>query len=345
MYFEVQVPSAQKDVGVRLQIEAANWRRALKTALHHSGITIDGMDGFYVELGDKAFQVTNPAQRHVYHVRVLDDKERSTSQVLKSLSGSHATVPAGQQRVDPSQSGQIKFKDRSTGKFRTIGAQDISLYRQEDPNESGGRILQESRMPTGNQSAVEEVYSPDSSGPHEPEDAFGGVSETALEDVFLEMPAIFEPGYATEDAIDFILDLAMKYIPCTHGGVLFAADTADSIYFASARGTGAEKCLEIDLPIDRGIAATALRNGFSLVVGDAPNDPRYDPTMANLTGIREQTVLAAPIQAGERAFGVVMLINRQQRDGFTQYDSNIVSYIASQMGTFIQTQLDSAPLE
>ncbi|MFT6627664.1 MAG: hypothetical protein ACJA1R_000923 [Flavobacteriales bacterium] len=173
----------------------------------------------------------------------------------------------------------------------------------------------------------------------------GAVSETALEDVFLDIMTIFEPGYALEDAIDFVIDLAVKYIPSASGGVMFASDTADHLYFAAARGEGRKKLLKHEFSIDLGIPARSLQNGVAVALSEPNSDPRHTSQITDFTGIDVNSIACAPIQHSERAYGVMLLVNRQERGFFSQYDSNILSYIGGQMGKFIQEQLAAQPLE
>ena len=146
------------------------------------------------------------------------------------------------------------------------------------------------------------------------------------------------------DAIDFVLDLAKKYIPSSHAGILFTKETGDALYFAAARGKGSKKMLETDIPMDNGIISRSLRNGSAFSVADPVSDARYDPTFTKVTGIKVDSLLCAPIQKGPRVFGVLTMMNRDGRDDFHQYDVNVASYLGNQLGEYIQRQFDQQPL-
>ena len=350
MFFEVVIPGeAGSGVDSTLQIEARDWKQALSTGLTHSQIPLDDMSGFYVDVSERHFKITDPNRRRTYRIRAIDDAERSNSQMLKALSGSHRTVTPPTEAAPPpkqrsaAQTGPVGITDKATGKFRAIGAADLSKIQHEGPQDAG-RVLQETRN-TGQMRVVQmdDLHPVDESVIEEQEEQ---ISETALEDVFLEIQDIFEPGYAMEDAIDFVVDLAKKYIPSSHAGLLFAADTGDHLYFAAARGKGSDDLYECEVPIDRGIPAFTLRNGISLSINDPKTDSRYEDTIARRAKVEEKSIATAPIQAGERAFGVLFLLNREDRPrGYSQYDTNILTYIGSRMGEFIQQQLDAQPLE
>ncbi len=343
MYYEVLVPSGG-GYDSKLQIEAGNWMQALQTGVQHAGHSISDMKGFYIDLGNEAWKVTDPHSRRSYRVRVIDKADARVSQVMKAISGAHRTV-------DPSESGgtarpatgpqeNVGFRD-SSGTFRTIAATEVEAPKSAADS---GRVMMETVQRTAEtQHSQPAPLATDSTTP-EAED-LGGVSETALEDVFLEIPHIFEPEVEMADAIDFVLDLAKKYIPCDQGGLVFTSDDGSHLYFAAARGRGTKKMIQCKLSNEDGVFARTMRSAVAISLIDATQTDYYDPAFTDQTGVKLGSVLAAPVHHGQRTFGVLAMMNRQNRDSFTSLDSNIVQYIATQMGQYIQHQIDSTGLE
>ena len=340
MFYEVNFPS--NDGSQRtLQVSASSWMAALKTSIQTDSGTAPSMENWFVDVGGDAIIVTDPTTRQTYRLRELDKNKIRESQMLKALTGSQLAVGSASKR--PTGSGRhrpIGFKDRQTGAFRSIVSTEIQKPKGED---ASARVVADTvepkPTPKVNDSVVTEV--PDAKESQEMQ----SISETALEDVFLEITSIFEPEYAMEDAIDFVLDLAMKYVPSATGGLMFASDSADSLYFAATRGAGKKKLLKGEYSIREGVPARALKDGLALAVAQPKKDGRYTDELAEKGGFEVKSITAAPIQSGERAFGVLVLVNREDRSFYSQYDANIVAYIGQQMGKFIQDQLDAAPLE
>lgn len=361
MIFEIEVPDARgTGYESKLQVQAASWRHAVTVALQQSGDTV-ALEGAFVHVGDDGMRVTDPVNRRVIRVRRLNEAELQSSQVIKALSGSFPLPQALQDAAKaaspadaPAPSRQtstggrpIGFTDKATGAFRAIGSADLSQHRSAEATaDAVGRVLQEMHVPVPEPEPEPTEAAPqESPGPGTVIESLPErTTETALEDVFLEMPRIFEPDFQMEDAIDFVTDLAMRYVPSEHGALLFASDTADFLYFASARGPVTERLLDAELPIDHGVPAACLRSGIAIALADPNNDPRHTDDLTRL-GVTERSIVVAPVQHGERAFGVLLLVNRQERAFFSPYDTNIVTYIAGQMGKFIQQQLDAMPLE
>ncbi len=350
MFFEVHLPSPEsKRYETQLQIEASSWRSALFTGLAQSNDVPDSLDGFYVDIGEEEIRVTDPNNRRVIRIVNIDETQAQKSQIMKAMTGQFRAIPTAEPRPRRKSTAgagarSVGFEDKATGAFRPI----VSTEIKKPNGESGieGRVLQETVQPKPEPTeSIIELAAPVAEAVAETPAELESISETALEDVFLEITTIFEPEYAMEDAIDFVLNLATKYIPSGTGGVLFASDQADHLYFAACRGRGKKKLLQAELSIRAGVPAHSLRDGLALSITDPENDDRHTDELAKKSGLKPDSLCCAPIQHGDRAFGVILLVNRQQRSFYSQYDSNIASYIGSQMGKYIQDQLDAAPLE
>jgi hypothetical protein len=151
---------------------------------------------------------------------------------------------------------------------------------------------------------------------------------------------------AIEDGIDFIADLTARLIPSANTSIFFASDGGGTFYCAQSRGQGIKKMLDHTVPMDRGLASLAVQGGRVISVFEPAKDVRNAAPLNEQLGFAEQSVLVAPIQSGERAFGVIILVNRQKRtDGFSKSDANVAAYIGGEFGKYIEIQLDAGPLE
>ena len=318
--------------------------QALQTGVQHAGHSIADMKGFYIDLGNEVWKVTDPGSRRSYRVRVIDKADTRVSQVMKAISGAHRTVDPGESvgssRPSTGPQENVGFRD-SSGTFRTIAATEVEAPKSAADS---GRVMMETVQRTADAQQSQPAPLATEASIAEAED-LGGVSETALEDVFLEIPRIFEPDMEMADSIDFVLDLAMKYIPCDQGGLVFTSDDGSHLYFAAARGRGTKKMNSCKLPNDAGVFARTMRSAVAISLIDATQSDYYDHSFTEQTGVKLGSVLAAPVHHGQRTFGVLAMMNRQNRDSFTSLDSNIVQYIATQMGEYIQHQIDSTGLE
>ncbi len=340
-FYEVMVPGPRgKGFDDVLQIEAADWRAALASALGQLGQKPD-LTNAYVEVVPAGYRVTDSVGRRVIKIRRLDPSQRAVSAVLRPATEAAAnpSPPMSDSGARPS----VGFTNRATGAFRSIGAAEIAAVKAQQTNPEA-RILQQTVVPAAPADADPTDRLPPEVAEKVRQSLDSKSHAVALEDVFLEIPAIFEPGYAMEDAIDFVIDLLTRHVPCEAALMCFASDQADHLYVAAARGAGRKKLEEATLSIHEGIPAESLRNGVAIALVDPSRDKRHKAELKKY-GITETSMCCAPVQHEARAFGVLVLVNRSGASHFSSDDSNVVSYIGLQMGKFIQHQLDATPLE
>ena len=346
MIFEVFIPaSGDGGYDTTYQIDADNWRRALITGIRQTTLNFTGLEGCAVEIGEDETTVMHPGLKLTFRVKKIPDAKGSAKVIQAAVTGAFAAIPS-RPPTDKLQVPHIGkpagFKDKNTGTFRAIGAATGRAPIEPAPvldGESGGpvRILSESNRPTGSK---HEILKPDLS----PTASYD--ENAALEDAFLELPALFERNMEIEDGIDFIADLTARLIPSANTSVFFASDGGGTFYCAQSRGQGIKKMLDHTVPMDRGLAALAVQGGRVISVFEPAKDVRNAAPLNEQLGFAEQSVLVAPIQAGERAFGVIILVNRGKRtDGFSKSDANVAAYIGGEFGKFIEIQLDAGPLE
>lgn len=238
--------------------------------------------------------------------------------------------------------GALGFRDRNTGEFRGIGSSERARVASGD-----ALVLTEGRRRTGDLDVAQvraAAASMELLAVSGLSDRESSAISRALEDVFLNSQAIFEPGYEMEDAIDFILDQAADALPCESGAVLFASDDATHLYAAAAFGKHEDAFLDAKLPLDQGLPGTCLRTGVSLCAEDLDTDPRHTPHLREALKLeREDSICLAPIAAGPRSYGVLLLLNREKR-AFVDAETNILAYLGQQLGTFIEDRLLGGPL-
>lgn len=346
MIFEVFIPAGGAGgYDTTYQIDADNWRRALITGIRQTDLNFSGLEGCAVEIGEDETTVMHPGLKLTFRVKKLPDAKGSAKVIQAAVTGAFAAIPSRPptDKLQIPQGGKpAGFKNKNTGTFRAIGAATGRAAIEPAPvldGESGGpvRILSESNRPTGSK---HEVLKPDIS-PTATSD-----ENAALEDAFLELPALFERNMEIEDGIDFIADLTARLVPSANTSIFFASDGGGTFYCAQSRGQGIKKMLDHTVPMDRGLAALAVQGGRVISVFEPAKDVRNAAPLNEQLGFAEQSVLVAPIQAGERAFGVIILVNREKRtDGFSKSDANVAAYIGSEFGKYIEIQLDAGPLE
>jgi len=220
-----------------------------------------------------------------------------------------------------------------TGMFRPLGTHELEAVSEKD----AARIISEKAMPTS--TGIKAL----GSGPI-PQETHARVTDSSIEDVFLEIGDLFEDNKSMEDAISFAIDLAMRHISAESGSVLFAEETGRSLYFVAARGPKSGELLQQDfmVPIKSGIVGFCTRTGVGLAVADAPDDPRFFKDIGDEIGYTTRSIICSPIQCEGQSFGAIELINHTECPSFNTAEMNILSYIGKQVGRFIHNQIHGA---
>lgn len=165
-------------------------------------------------------------------------------------------------------------------------------------------------------------------------DVHAQVADNALEDIFLEIPPIFD-GMKIPDAADFVLDLAMEKIKSESGSVMFATSQGDELFFATTRGPRAADVKDYRLPMGEGVGGFVAREGVSLLIADVEQDERFYEAISRSIGYKVTSIICAPIQHESRVYGCIELINPTDRGTYSNAQVDALKYIGEQFGQMI----------
>ena len=81
------------------------------------------------------------------------------------------------------------------------------------------------------------------------------------------------------------------------------------LHIKFASGEESESVRHLSQAIEQGIPGAAASTNTFMLVEDAQNDPRWDPTNDRRTGFTTRSILATPIKRREELLGVLEVIN------------------------------------
>lgn len=122
-----------------------------------------------------------------------------------------------------------------------------------------------------------------------------------------------------------IVSIAREQLGVERGTLFFVDDAKGEIW---ARIPMEGEIDEIRLPIGRGIAGTVAATGETVIVHDAPSDPRFDGSIDRRSGFQTRSILCVPIRnRNGRIVGVLQLLNKKQGE-FGEADLDFLSLVS-----------------
>jgi hypothetical protein len=95
--------------------------------------------------------------------------------------------------------------------------------------------------------------------------------------------------------------------------------TEELVYQASW-GAGAKEIVGVRLPPGKGLAGAVIQSADPLAIPDCRNDPRFQAQIAAGTGYVPYTMLLIPLMQGNRAVGVLSVLDRRDGEPYTSAD-------------------------
>lgn len=117
-----------------------------------------------------------------------------------------------------------------------------------------------------------------------------------------------------------------------------------SIFLVDARGkelwTPVAHGLEgqdLHLPLGAGIVSHVVFSGRAMRVHDAYRDPRFDPSVDQMTGYKTRNIMAVPLKDREgRTFGVFQVLNKSHGD-FDAEDEGLLDILAALAASAVES--------
>ncbi len=210
----------------------------------------------------------------------------------------------------------------ATSENLEVGSATFEALKRDNPEEEP-RVVSEERARTGERPSVQ-IGRPDEK-----------VSEFLIEDVFLEIQEIHEGQLNMEQAINFVMDMVVDKLDAESGSILFADVNGKELYFATARGPKAKEVMSFRVPMGQGLVGFCSREGVSLAIGDAQEDPRFYEEISKSLGYETRSLACVPVQHEGRVYGAIEAINKRGGSSFTGQELNAMAYMGRQLALFV----------
>jgi GAF domain-containing protein len=116
---------------------------------------------------------------------------------------------------------------------------------------------------------------------------------------------------ASGSLLQSIVEVARAIFSARASSIFLLDEDADELVFAAVAGEGQDELVGRRLPSGTGIAGWVLVTRQPLVLEDVSGDPRFARDAAESTGYVPRGLMAVPLLHGERALGVLQVLDRE----------------------------------
>jgi GAF domain-containing protein len=135
------------------------------------------------------------------------------------------------------------------------------------------------------------------------------------------------------ELLQSVVEVARAIFGAKAASVFLLDEEADELVFAAVAGEGSAELVGRRFPSSIGIAGWVLVTRQPLVVEDVAQDPRFAQEAAASTGYVPRGLMAAPLVRGERALGVLEVLDRPEASRFTLAEIELLGLFAAQAAT------------
>lgn len=127
-----------------------------------------------------------------------------------------------------------------------------------------------------------------------------------------------------------VVDVARAIFKARASSIFLLDEESEELVFEAISGEGSDHLVGTRFPASTGIAGWVLVTRQPLVLEDVGSDARFARDVAEQTGYVPNGLMAVPLLHGERALGVLEVLDRPQRSQFTLGESDLLGLFANQ---------------
>lgn len=176
------------------------------------------------------------------------------------------------------------------------------------------------------------------------EEATGNLLETnrVLERRLIELSGMIDVAKSIISVLDLnalltgIMELSKKIVRAEASSLLIADHETKTLRFHVATGPVGKAISGGTVEFGRGIAGYVGQTGESVLIPDAYEDSRFDPSYDRKTGFRTRSILTVPLKTAERIIGVIQVMNKAGGASFDQHDLEVFESFAGMASVSLQ---------
>jgi diguanylate cyclase (GGDEF)-like protein len=145
-----------------------------------------------------------------------------------------------------------------------------------------------------------------------------------FEDLARTLTSRLEP----REVLQAIMAKVQELLTPQNWSLLLVDSEGENLRFEMAFGEGSEVLLGGTLRMGEGIAGSVAVSGEPVLISDVRSDPRFAQKFDHMTSFETRSIICVPMKAGDRAVGVIELINMMDGQLFDEDDMYALATIA-----------------
>lgn len=135
---------------------------------------------------------------------------------------------------------------------------------------------------------------------------------------------------AHRELLQAIVDVTRAIFGAKAASIFLFDEQTNDLIFEAVSGHGEDSLVGRRFPAGTGIAGSVLATRQPIVVEDLSEDPRFARQLAESTGYLPKGLMAAPLLYGDRALGVLEVLDRPQNANFSLHEMDLLGLFANQ---------------
>jgi class 3 adenylate cyclase/CheY-like chemotaxis protein len=154
----------------------------------------------------------------------------------------------------------------------------------------------------------------------------------AMSDVSLALSSVMD----VDAVLEMIMEKSKEVMHAEASSLLMLDVSTGKLRFQVAKGAAGTALRSATVDLGHGIAGWVAQTGEPLLISDAYQDPRFDPSFDEKSGFRTRSILTVPLKAKTEVTGVVQVINKFDQDTFDEHDLELFHSFASQASVALE---------
>ena len=156
-------------------------------------------------------------------------------------------------------------------------------------------------------------------------------------ETLIEINTLINSNYTDDKALlTHILESASRLTYGESSSLLLLNHETNRLYFEISLGPKGPDMQKFSLKMGEGIAGWVAKHNTGLIVNDVDKDERHQKKIDFKTGYATTSILAAPMRMKDQCVGVIEIINRRDKQNFTNDDLMWLERFAVQAALAIQ---------